>query len=83
MANIEDRVRGEMIRENIPADGGALVVGNHAGTIGLDAAMVQLAIHDAHPNNRHLRPLGADVVLEMVEECVDSLERTRQMLSIE
>ena len=51
--------------ENIPADGGALVVGNHAGTIGLDAAMVQLAIHDAHPNQRHLRPLGADVVFDM------------------
>jgi len=29
------------------------------------AAMVQLAIHDAHPNQRHLRPLGADVLFDM------------------
>jgi 1-acyl-sn-glycerol-3-phosphate acyltransferase len=51
--------------ENVPAEGGALVVANHAGTIGLDAVMVQLAIHDAHPNHRHLRPLGADMVFDM------------------
>ncbi len=48
--------------ENIPSRGGALVVANHAGTIGLDALMVQLAIHDHHPAHRHLRPLGADLV---------------------
>ncbi len=48
--------------DNIPDHGGALVVSNHAGTIGLDALMVQLAIHDHHPRHRHLRPLGADLV---------------------
>jgi 1-acyl-sn-glycerol-3-phosphate acyltransferase len=51
--------------ENIPAAGGALVVGNHAGTIGLDAAMVQLAILDEHPAHRHLRPLGAELVFDL------------------
>ena len=51
--------------ENVPAEGGALVVANHAGTIGLDAVMVQMAIHDAHPSRRHLRPLGADMVFDM------------------
>jgi 1-acyl-sn-glycerol-3-phosphate acyltransferase len=51
--------------ENIPAEGGALVVANHAGTIGLDALMVQLAIHDQHPAHRHLRPLGADIVFDL------------------
>ncbi len=51
--------------ENIPAQGGALVVGNHAGTIGLDAVMVQLAIHDAHPAHRHLRSLAANMVFDI------------------
>lgn len=51
--------------ENIPAEGGALVVGNHAGTIGLDAVMVQLAILDQHPAQRHLRPLGAELVFDL------------------
>ncbi|MCU0263794.1 MAG: acyltransferase family protein [Candidatus Nanopelagicales bacterium] len=51
--------------ENVPLEGGALIVANHAGTIGLDAVMVQMAIHDQHPNARHLRPLGADIVFDM------------------
>ena len=51
--------------ENIPAQGGALVVCNHAGTIGVDALMVQLAILDEHPARRHLRPLGADLVFAL------------------
>jgi len=48
--------------ENIPADGGALVVANHSGTIPIDALMTQLAIYDHHPAKRHLRMLGADLV---------------------
>jgi 1-acyl-sn-glycerol-3-phosphate acyltransferase len=51
--------------ENIPSEGGALLVGNHAGTIGLDAAMVQLAILDEHPAHRHLRALGAELVFSL------------------
>ena len=48
--------------ENIPATGGALVVSNHSGTIALDSLMVQLAIHDEHPQHRVMRALGADLV---------------------
>ncbi len=49
--------------ENIPADGGALVVSNHSGTVPLDGLMTMLTVHDkAH---RSLRPLGADLVFKM------------------
>ncbi|MEU8920800.1 lysophospholipid acyltransferase family protein [Kitasatospora sp. NPDC048545] len=48
--------------ENIPAEGGALIVANHSGTIPLDALMTQVAIHDHHPERRHLRMLAADLV---------------------
>jgi 1-acyl-sn-glycerol-3-phosphate acyltransferase len=49
--------------ENVPADGSALIVGNHAGTmVPLDAVMVQLALLDHHSAHRHLRLLGADLV---------------------
>jgi 1-acyl-sn-glycerol-3-phosphate acyltransferase len=51
--------------ENIPTKGGALVVSNHAGTIGLDALMVALAVRDHHPGGRHLRPLGAEFVFSL------------------
>lgn len=47
--------------ENIPTDGGALVVANHSGTIPLDSLMTQVAIHDEHPQHRLLRMLGADL----------------------
>ena len=51
--------------ENIPSVGGALVVGNHSGTIALDSLMTQVAVYDEHPNHRHLRMLGADLVFQM------------------
>lgn len=50
--------------ENIPGEGGALVVSNHSGTVALDSLMVQLAIHDEHPRNRVMRALGADLVFQ-------------------
>ena len=50
--------------ENIPTTGGALVVSNHSGTIALDSLMVQLAIHDEHPQGRVMRALGADLVFQ-------------------
>jgi 1-acyl-sn-glycerol-3-phosphate acyltransferase len=50
--------------ENIPATGGALVVSNHSGTIAIDSLMVQLAIHDEHPQHRAMRALGADLVFQ-------------------
>ncbi|MGW8380976.1 lysophospholipid acyltransferase family protein [Streptomyces sp. ODS28] len=48
--------------ENIPEDGGALIVANHSGTLPLDGLMMQVAVHDNHPAGRHLRLLGADLV---------------------
>jgi 1-acyl-sn-glycerol-3-phosphate acyltransferase len=49
--------------ENVPADGGALVVSNHSGTIPVDGLMTSLVVHDhAH---RFLRPLGADLVFRL------------------
>ena len=50
--------------ENIPNEGGALVVANHSGTVPVDALMTQLAIYDHHPAKRHLRMLGADLVFK-------------------
>lgn len=50
--------------EHVPADGSALIVANHSGTIALDAQMLQVAIHDEHPAKRSLRLLGADLVFK-------------------
>jgi 1-acyl-sn-glycerol-3-phosphate acyltransferase len=49
--------------ENIPADGGALVVSNHSGTLPVDGLMTALMVHDH--TGRHLRPLGADLVFRL------------------
>ena len=51
--------------ENIPADSGALLVSNHSGTVAIDSVITQLAIHDAHPQQRFLRMLGADLVFQL------------------
>ena len=51
--------------ENIPSEGGALVVANHSGTVAMDSLMTQVAVHDEHPNKRHLRMLGADLVFQL------------------
>ena len=52
--------------ENVPRQGhGALVVSNHAGTLPFDAIMTQVALHDEHPDNRHLRGLAADLALRL------------------
>lgn len=50
---------------NIPTSGGALIVANHAGVIPWDAMMVQLSVHDRHPQQRTLRLLAADMVFEL------------------
>jgi 1-acyl-sn-glycerol-3-phosphate acyltransferase len=50
--------------ENIPSEGGALIVANHSGTVALDSLMAQVAVHDEHPAHRHLRMLGADLVFQ-------------------
>ncbi|WP_326651730.1 MULTISPECIES: lysophospholipid acyltransferase family protein [unclassified Streptomyces] len=76
--------------ENIPSEGGALVVANHSGTLPLDGLMMQVAVHDNHPANRHLRLLAADLVfmLPVVNElarkaghtlaCAEDAERLLQ-----
>ncbi len=51
--------------EHLPDEGAALVVANHSGTIALDSVMTQLAVHDEHPRNRHLRCLGGDIVFSL------------------
>ena len=49
--------------ENIPEEGGALIVSNHSGTVPVDGLMTMVAVHD-HAG-RHLRALGADLVFRM------------------
>jgi 1-acyl-sn-glycerol-3-phosphate acyltransferase len=44
---------------NIPANGPALLVANHSGTLPLDALMMKIGIFDA--TNRHCRLLAADL----------------------
>ena len=48
--------------ENIPVEGGALLVANHSGTIAMDSVMTQVAVHEETPGHRSLRMLGADLV---------------------
>ena len=51
--------------ENIPAEGGALLVANHAGGLwALDGVMTAVAVHDETPGHRYLRMLGADLVFK-------------------
>ena len=49
--------------DNIPAEGGALVVSNHSGTIPVDGLMTMVSIHDQ--TGRQLRALGADLIFRM------------------
>ena len=56
------RMRG---LEHVPADGAALVVANHSGTLPMDAIMLQTGLHDEHPAHRNLRLLGADLVYDI------------------
>jgi 1-acyl-sn-glycerol-3-phosphate acyltransferase len=57
--------------ENLPAEGGALVVSNHSGTLPMDGLMTMLSIRDH--TGRFLRPLGADLIFAM--PLVSSLAR--------
>ena len=51
--------------ENVPSEGGALVVANHSGTIALDSLMTQVALAEHHSAHRELRMLGADLVFSL------------------
>ncbi|HUS23180.1 MAG TPA: lysophospholipid acyltransferase family protein [Aeromicrobium sp.] len=49
--------------ENIPAEGGALLVANHSGTVPIDGVITSYAVHKY--TGRTLRPLGADLVFAL------------------
>lgn len=51
--------------ENLPVDGPALLVANHAGVLPMDALMLSVAVHDHHPAQRNLRMLAADLVFDL------------------
>jgi 1-acyl-sn-glycerol-3-phosphate acyltransferase len=51
--------------DNIPSEGGALIVANHSGTVPVDSAMTGLAVRDHHPAHRHVRMLAADLVFTL------------------
>lgn len=51
--------------DRIPATGAALLVGNHSGTIPVDAVMVQHAVATEHPQHRTVRNVAADLAFRM------------------
>ena len=48
--------------ENLPADGSALLVSNHAGTLPLDGMILHTVVYDEI--GRHVRMLGADLIFK-------------------
>jgi 1-acyl-sn-glycerol-3-phosphate acyltransferase len=48
--------------ENLPTDGSALLVSNHAGTLPIDGMILQTVVYDEI--GRHLRMLGADLIFK-------------------
>jgi 1-acyl-sn-glycerol-3-phosphate acyltransferase len=46
--------------ENVPGEGRALLVSNHAGVLPFDGAMIRTAIWSEHPQPRHARALIMD-----------------------
>lgn len=51
--------------ERIPSTGPAILVGNHSGTIPLDAVMVQYAVANEHPQRRTVRNMAANLAFQM------------------
>ncbi|MDP9067540.1 MAG: acyltransferase family protein [Actinomycetota bacterium] len=51
--------------ERIPNSGPALMVGNHSGTVALDAVIAQYAVATEHPTRRVIRNIGADLVYQL------------------
>lgn len=49
----------------IPEEGPALLVGNHSGTVAIDALMMQYAVATEHPKERAVRNIGADLVFSL------------------
>jgi 1-acyl-sn-glycerol-3-phosphate acyltransferase len=51
--------------ENVPANGRALLVSNHAGVLPWDGTMIKTAVFAEHPHPRHVRALVAGMFLGM------------------
>ncbi len=51
--------------ENVPSTGAALLVGNHAGTVPVDALVMKFGVLDKHPARRHVRLLAADLAFRL------------------
>ena len=51
--------------ERVPGDGPALLVGNHSGTLPMDALIMKFGLLDEHPAHRHVHLLAADLALAM------------------
>ncbi|MGH2724730.1 MAG: 1-acyl-sn-glycerol-3-phosphate acyltransferase [Actinomycetota bacterium] len=51
--------------ENVPSEGPALLVANHAGTLPWDAVVMKFGVLDHHPARRHVRLLAADLAFRM------------------
>jgi 1-acyl-sn-glycerol-3-phosphate acyltransferase len=51
--------------ENVPADGPALLVANHAGAVPWDAVVLKFGVLDKHPAHRHVHLLAADLVFRL------------------
>jgi len=51
--------------ENVPSEGAALLVANHAGTVPWDAVVTKFGVLDHHPAHRHVRLLAADLAFTM------------------
>jgi 1-acyl-sn-glycerol-3-phosphate acyltransferase len=50
---------------NIPSRGAALLVGNHAGSVPVDALVMKFGVLDKHPAHRHVRLLAADLAFRL------------------
>jgi 1-acyl-sn-glycerol-3-phosphate acyltransferase len=51
--------------ERVPSAGPALLVGNHSGSIAIDAVMVNYAVATEHPAQRVVRNVAADLVFTL------------------
>ena len=51
--------------ENVPSEGAALLVSNHAGTLPVDSLVMKFGVLEEHPARRHVRLLAADLVYRM------------------
>ena len=63
--------------ENVPGEGRALLVSNHAGVLPWDGAMIKTAIFEEHPRPRHARALVANFFFG-IPYLGDFLRRTGQ-----